>query len=314
MHLETPFDSYVMNPQPRANLIAESSPALQLINSTAAEPSRSTGLGYNLAPGYGGAIGVEMIDSADPLLNKHYKSLIDIYGVKLLLGSSINDVIENQLEDNLPIFDMLNVRYFLDRDGSNAGVIPSLRKIASLDLNVYESSKVWPRAFFTDRPVSYTTQVEFVRLLKAGDGIPFAAIAQPEVERHQELAPLIRDTTPAATRQIIPGTNYRLTTNTTSLKVVAPGPGVVVLTEAYINSDFQVRVNAEPAPYFLVNGAFKGVFLPKAGQYDISYRYWPSSFTLTLWISGFGLILLTICLILVARGSERQPQMASGTQ
>ena len=57
MHLATPFDAYVMNPQRRVNLMADSSAALQLVKSRTAEPSRSAGLDWAFFPGYGGAVG-----------------------------------------------------------------------------------------------------------------------------------------------------------------------------------------------------------------------------------------------------------------
>ena len=85
MHLATPFDAFVMNPQRRVNLVADSSPALKLIKSHAAEPARSAGLDSAFFPGYGGAVGVEQIDGPDPLLNKHYRALMDASGVKTAL-------------------------------------------------------------------------------------------------------------------------------------------------------------------------------------------------------------------------------------
>ena len=82
---------------------------------------------------------------------------------------------------------------------------------------------------------------------------------------------------------------------------------MVVLTEPYIADDFQVRINNEPASYFRVNGAFKGIFLPRAGNYSISYRYWPKSFTMSLWLAGAGLIALSLWLVLATRGTSSQP-------
>jgi hypothetical protein len=306
MHLKTPFDAYVMNPQQRTNLIAESSGALQLIASASKEPSRSVGLDYDLTPGYGGAIGIEEIDGLDPLLNRHYRSLLDAFGAKLPFGSSNAGVIDGQLENDLPLFDMLNVRYYLGHPGSRADVIPSLSKIAALDLNVYESSRVWPRAFFTDRYVTSTDVTSVVQLLKTGDGTPFAAIPNDELDKQPELKTLAHGSSAAMDTTIVPAADFSLTSNTTSFKVNAPSSGVVVLTEPYIADDFQLRINNRPASYFLVNGAFKGIFLPQAGSYSISYRYWPRSFTMSLWLAGAGLIALSLWLVLAARGTSSQ--------
>jgi len=296
MHLETRFDAYVMNPQPRVNLIADASPTLGLLRDARAEPSRSAGLDYHLAPGYGGAIDVEMIDSADPLLNKHYKELMHSYGAKLIFASSNSGFINDQLESDLPLFDMLNVRSYLGHAGTGADIIPSIKKIGSLDLNVYESSKVWPRAFFTDRLIPYGSETGFVKLLREGDGRPFVAVPQTELDQRTEVAGLSAKLPETTARQVVPASDYVLTNNKTSFKIAAPAEGVVVLTEPYVAGDFQLRVNGDPASYFRVNSAFRGVYLPKAGEYHFSFAYWPRHLTVSLWIAGFGIILLLLWL------------------
>ncbi|HYJ07006.1 MAG TPA: hypothetical protein VEX43_17890 [Chthoniobacterales bacterium] len=305
MHLITPFDHYVMNPQERTNLIADASPAVRLVRN-APEPFRSAGLQNNLAPGYGGAIGIEQPDSSAPLLNKHFKSLLDAYQTKLLSDGTRSGRIDDQLENDLPLFDMLNVRYLLGSTATTADVIPSLTKIASLDLNVYESSKVWPRAFFADRLAGYGSESDFVKLLKHGDGRPFAAIPQSEHDQPADVAGLLRDPSAAAARQIVPATGYALTNNTTSFKIAAPAAGVVVLTEPYEKGNFQLRVNGAPASYFRVNSAFRGVFVPAAGDYHFSFAYWPRHLTISLWIAAFGITLLLLWLGSIFKYSRRE--------
>jgi hypothetical protein len=303
MHVATPFDAYVMNPHQRADLSSSSSSALKLIRPDVTEPFRSAGLGYNLFPGYGGAIGVEQMDSAAPLLNKHYKHLIDASGIPLPFGSSHEGAIGQNLERDLPIFDMLNVRYFL---GAQLAAEPasSLKKIAALDLNVYESAKVWPRAFFTDGMVTFSSEEDFVQLLRKGDGRPFAAI--PPAELNRETGSATPDPSRFAHRKIVPATEYALTNNNTSFKIAAPGKGVVVLTEPYVEGEFQLRVNGEPASYFRVNSAFRGVLLPAAGDYHFSFSYWPQHLTLSLWISGFGILLLLLWMGSAFKQSDRE--------
>jgi hypothetical protein len=301
MHLQTPFDAYIMNPQQRTSLIADSSPTVKFVAGAAREPARAAGLDYNLAPGYGGAIGIEEIDAPDPLLNRHYKSLVDAFGATLLFGSSNVGVIDEKLDNDLPLFDMLNVRYYLGHPGSKADSIPSLRKVATLDLNVYESAQAWPRAFFVDRYTACADVKEVVQLLKAGPGLPFAAIQNDELANRPELQALGHDSAAQANKTVVPAVDYKLTTNTTSFRIKAPSSGVVVLTESYIANDFQVRVNNKPASYFLVDGAFKAIFLPEAGDYSVFYSYWPKGFTASLWMAGGGLILLCAGLVLVAR-------------
>jgi hypothetical protein len=195
----------------------------------------------------------------------------------------------NDVAEHLPLLDMLNVRYVLGYAGGVDEITSGLKKIGSFDLDVYESAKVWPRAFFTDRLTTYKAESAFIQLLKEGDGRPFAAASEIEAQGVAELRSLTREASPAPTRQIVPASDYGLTTNTTSFKVNAPGPGIVVLTEPYIEGEFRLRVNGLPANYFRINSAFRGVFMPAAGEYQFSYAYWPRHFTLSLWASGIGL-------------------------
>jgi len=213
-------------------------------------------------------------------------------GVMLLFCSARGGWIDHQLPNDLPLFDMLNVRYFLGELGTKTELIPSLKKIASLDLNVYESSKAWPRAFFTNRVTPYGGDSDFVRLLKEGDGTPFAAVPEEEMAKHAELGSLTDHTSPSTDRRLVQATDYILTNNNTSFKVTAPAAGVMVLTEPYVEGDFQLRVNGKPTDYFRVNSAFRGVFLPEAGAYTFSFSYWPRHLTISLWISAIGIVSL----------------------
>jgi uncharacterized membrane protein len=306
MHLSIPFDAYVMNPQRRVNLVADSSAALQLIKSRTAEPSRSVGLGWAFFPGYGGAVGVEQIDGPDPILNRHYRALMDLSEAKLLFGNWRIGVAEDQLNLEPLLFNMLNVRYYLGYVGPNVTFAPSLKKIASLDMDVYESEHVWPRAFFTDNLVPYKQEAQFIEIMRKGDGKPFAAVPLEEVAPRKELTDFAASSTPSVSRQIVAAHDYRLTSNTTSFKVTAPGPGVVVLTEAFVPGDFQVRLNGKPADYFRVNSAFKGLFVPRAGDYTVSYAYWPRYFTLSLLIAAVGVTTLLVWLTIMTKGSFRR--------
>jgi hypothetical protein len=190
--------------------------------------------------------------------------------------------------------------------GPSVTPVSSLKKIASLDLGVYESEHVWPRAFFTDGLVTYEREAEFIEFLQKGDGAPFAAIPLEEMDKQKELTAFVSNSAPSANRQVTPAHNYVLTNNTTSFKVTASGPGVVVLTEAFVSEDFQLRLNGTPANYFRVNSAFKGVFVPQAGEYTVSYSYWPRYFTFSLLVAGGGVTLLLCWLTIMAKGGLRR--------
>ena len=104
-----------------------------------------------------------------------------------------------------------------------------------------------------------------------------------------------------------PAHDYRLTNNTTTFTVDATAPGVAVLTEAYVPGDFRVTLNGAPADYFRVNHAFRGVRIPAAGKYVVSYSYWPRHFTLSLVMAAIGSLILIAWLI----ATFRRPRAAA---
>jgi hypothetical protein len=292
MYLETRFDSYVMNPHERVPLVAESSAAVNFMKSHGSDPFRAVGLRYNLPAGCGGPIGIEEIDSADPLLNRSYRQLIDSSGITLPFASSHPGLLDEKLESYLPLLDMLNVRYILSEKNSNPDLMPFLKKVQALDLDVYESGSSWPRAFFTNRVKSYGEETEFIGLLQESDGKPFAALPATELAKQADVRRFIDTTSISRPGEIVAGSNYILKTNTTSFVVKAPGPGIVVLTEPYVEEDLQLQINGRRGDYFRVNSAFRGVFVPAAGEYRFVFSYWPRHLTASLWISALGLALL----------------------
>jgi heme/copper-type cytochrome/quinol oxidase subunit 4 len=304
MHLKTPFDPYVMNPHHRESLIAKSSPALQLIENRSNEPSRAIGLDHNFLAGYGGAVGIEQIDGPDALVNKRYRALMNAAGLKCY-GAWRYIVNAEQLGNNLRLFGMLNVDYVLDSIAARMPLIPSLKAVASLDLNVFECEKVWPRAFFTDRLFSYQQEKEFIALLNSGDGRPFAAVQKDDVSSQPAISNVLSTLRPPVSGQVVRATDYVLTDNTTSFRIEAPGPGVVVLTEAYVPEDFQVIVNGKRQDYFRVNSAFRGILLERGGTYTVSFAYWPKYLTASLWIAATGLVLLIGWLLIISRSVHR---------
>jgi len=252
------------------------------------QPFRAVGFGANLFPGYNAALGIEGIYGADALNNPYYRALTSSFGIAREWDWRLV-VREETLEELKSAYDFLNVKYFLASHRDTPGKLYGLQFVGSFDLDVYQSDSVWPRAFFTDTLSLYALPSEFEHFIKTGDGKPFAAIQQSELERTPSLAALIRD---EKGHHVVPASDYQLTGNMTSFKVIAPSAGVVVLTEAYLDRDFHVTLNGESVPYFRVNHAFKGVRVEKPGVYTVTFSYWPQHFTLSLWASGAGLLLL----------------------
>jgi hypothetical protein len=287
MHLRTGFDRYVAHPQVRVNLQPQSL-IVEFMRSHATQPFRAAGFGENLFPGYHGVFGIEGVYGADALENPYYRALMSAFGVERVWDWRLI-VQEETLEELKSAYDFLNVKYFLASHQGKPRKLDGLQLVGRFDLDVYQSDTVWPRAFFTDTLFLYEVPSEFTNSIKTGDGQPFAAIQQSELERTPSLAVFIGD---QKGHHIVPASDYRLTNNTTSFKVIAPSAGVVVLTEAYLERDFHVILNGESVPYFRVNHAFKGVIVEKPGVYTVTFSYWPQYFTMALWVSGAGLLLL----------------------
>ena len=304
MHLKTPFDPYVMNPHHRESLIAKSSPALQLIENRSNQPSRSIGLDHNFLAGYGGAVGIEQIDGPDALVNKRYRTMMDVAGLKCY-GAWRYKVNAEELGNNPRLFRMLNVGYILDSVAARKPLFPNLKAVASLDLNVFECENVWPRAFFTDRLSIYQREKEFIDLLNSGDGLPFAAVQKDDLSSQPALSNVMSNLGRSVPGQVMPATDYVLTGNKTSFRIQAPAAGVVVLTEAYVPDDFQVTVNGKRQEYFRVNSAFKGILLEHGGAYTVTFAYWPKYLTVSLWIGATGLVLLVGWLLVIFRSGEQ---------
>src|SRR5205814_1525339 len=207
---------------------------------------------------------------------------------------------------------MLNLRYILGSATTPLARIPDIKNIASLDLNVYELEHVWPRAFFTNRLFRYEREEQLIEQLKGGNGAPFAAMAKDDLKDEPSINQFLNSATSPSSGHYVAATDYRLTSNKTSFNIKAPGPGVIVLTEAYVSHDFQLRVVDKPAHYFRVNSAFRGILIQRAGDYTVSFVYWPRFFTLLLVMAGIGIAVLGSWLVTLSRSSFARSVPTSG--
>lgn len=278
-YLESPFERYTFEPGPRSNLHAPS-PAAALLNAHKTEPGRVVGWSSTLYASYNTVLRWEGLYGVDAVRSRHYHDLADALGLQRVWNWDWPNR-EEESRDLVRKFDSYNVTHYVatHRDGPHP--IDGLVLLGQRDLDVYASPTAWPRAFFCDRVVGYGTTGDFAKLLLAGDGRPFAAVQAGD---HPPLPPA-----PAAGDRLIrPARDYRFTPSRTTFTVEAPGPGVAVLAETYYLDDFEVTVNGRPADYFRVNHTFKGVALPAAGTYEITFRYWPKHFTTALWLGLAG--------------------------
>ena len=277
-------EDYFTTPGVRADLQAPS-PAVESIKTAlAAEPFRVVGLQGNLLPGWNDVYNLEGISGPDALMNPWYRELAGAGGFERV--SDWRLVVRAETLPALkPVCDFLNVKYYLASQEDRERLGSILQPVGMADLDVWRSATPWPRAFFTDQVLAYDTLPQFVALIRADAGHPFAAVQTGD--RHAPAA-----STASAVRLVVPADDYRLTTNSTSFRVTAPKAGVIVLQEAWLPRSFRVTLNGQPADYFRVNHAFKGVAVPAAGTYRVTFTYRPEHWTLALILSGTGLTLL----------------------
>ena len=316
MFLTTKFDPYVMNPQARIDLFARS-PAVDYVKGHLAEPGRVSGFEGVLTPGFNAVLGLENINGPDALQNRylhqfagaaHFRSL---WGWRTLVTKSETEALE-------PFYDLLGVRYYLGTPGEAPEAVPGLKRVASGDLDIYESPTVWPRAFFTDSLEHYDTVEQFAGMVHRADRRPFAATQAGENVAMTAIrgadGAMFSGAEPAK-RRIAPAGEYALTSNSLSFQVDAPGQGLVVVGEAFEAGNFRVTLNGAPAQSFRVNQMFQGILIPAAGHYAVRMIYRPRMLTMALWISMSGLAALIGLALLWRRSSwvfSNTIQMSSG--
>jgi hypothetical protein len=250
------------------------------------EPFRAVGTADNLFPGFTAVYGIEGVNGPDAVMNPAYTELLLAAGLlhsgdwRMMLPAAGFAQIQ-------PMLDLLNVRFCATEPGADPPG-GTYTRAADLDLSVYASPTVWPRAFFTDTVIVLHDPGELIALAHQAGGRPFATIAAPDLTAHTTLARLPRE---FERRQVVPATDYRLTNNTTSFVIHAPCAGVIVLHESYLPGDFRVTVNGAPADDFRVNHAFKGIAIEAPGVYRVTFVYRPRHWTLALILAGLGLAL-----------------------
>jgi hypothetical protein len=298
------IDDFVVNPPPRIDL-SELSSAIDFIRKQSGV-FRTVGFGSVLFPGVNGIFGLESIYGPDALTNPYYHELLVAAGVRQ--EWSWRWIIERSNPGPRPLYNLLNVRYFLAMPPPARPDVNAVER-PRFDLDVSQNEGAWPRAFFVSALGRYDRLEQFLETLRQADSHPFAAAQAGDMS-----VPAMDQTVAEAPATAAPARDYRLTNNTTTFTIYAPAPGIAVLTEAYVPGDFRVTLNGAPADYFRVNHAFRGVRIPAAGKYVISYCYWPRHFTLSLIMAAVGALLLAGWLITSLRRPVATEKELTGSE
>lgn len=291
------FEDFTARPPDRVNFHAKSG-AMEFARAEhAKEPGRGFGFHGNFFPGWTSAYGLETVHGPDALVNPWLRELVTVSGVERIWDWRLYVEPANAASAQ-PFLDALNVRFYFDLLTKDPVLAKSLSLVKSADLDVYESRTAWPRAFFTDRIEVYDNPPDLVAKFRSAAGAPFAAVQRSD---RNSVTALERVRQSPRTNTATPATNYRLTENTTSFRVHANGPGAIVLTEVLWPGDFRAEVNGRKVPIIRMNHAFKAVLVDAAGDYTVTFRYWPRSFPRNLVLCAIGFVLLFASLVFALR-------------
>lgn len=307
-HVGMGFDGRVVQPAVRADFHAKS-PAIEALRADQKnEPVRTLGFQGNLFPGWNDVYRLEGLCGPDALMNPFFRELTEACGFTRIWDWRIHQTPED-LPARRTLYDFLNVRYYLayKSDPTRLGAMLTPLKMGDLDL--YRSETAWPRAFFTDRLATYASPKELIQLVATAGTQPFAAMQAVANSPRPDLPSNLADRTSSRAY------NYRLTTNTTAFDIDATGPGLAVLSEAWLPRDFLVTLDGKNVPYLRLNHAFKGVAIPSAGRHHLEFTYRPARFTLALSLSAFALVLGACSGLAIWRLEKRngQPALAPAT-
>jgi len=264
----------LMKPGPRVRLDPPLA-SLEKISHDATGPFRVVGLDGNFAGGdYPAVYGLEDIRSCAPLGNGEFMELVRNFpGVHFDTQWRLDVVDPDRAR---PLLNLLNVKYLL---GDPKKFDPAFRGLERNDFKVMENPEAWPRAFFEDRVVPFTSNQQFVDYLVQHGQQPFIGLASGEIAREPGLPAL----TSGGAGEITAATNYVLRPNSTAFDLVSPTAGVVCLTEGQA-WDFTALVNGQPRTVLTVNQAFKGVYLDQPGRYHIEMKYRPRYWAVAVWL------------------------------
>jgi hypothetical protein len=301
LHLKTgikSIDSVVTNPMKRANL-SEKSEAIEYVKNRMKEtglPTRVIGEGEVLFPGYNSRYGLEGIVTVEAVRNKYQENLLTLVDYPLANNWGWLRLIKSdQVVNRAVSLDLMGIGYMVARVGTP--MPQGMKLLHSSDLDVWQRESVWPRAFFVNRVVDVHKPSEILDAMADKLHTPFAAMESQFIPHG-----ILNNTTQF---QAVPARDYKLTNNSTHFTVDASGPGIIVLSETYYPGDFIAKVNAKEVDYVRVNEAFKGVWVNKAGKYEVSFTYRPEKLGLSMLMSIFGLILLLTIIVSICRSNRR---------
>jgi hypothetical protein len=293
LHLKTGLnrvDAVVTNPMKRADL-SEKSEAIEYVKNKIKEtgqPTRVIGEGSVLFPGYNSRYGLEGIVTVEAVRNKYQEKLLSLVDYPLANNWGwLRLINSDQIANRAASLDLMGIGYMVASVGTP--IPEGAILLHSSDLDVWQRESAWPRAFFVNQVIKVSKPSQILDALTDSLHKPFALVESQFIPKDF--------TNTTSQYSMSPAREYRLTNNSTNFSVEASGPGIIVLSEAYYPGDFIARINGKKINYIRVNEAFKGIWVNKAGHYDVNFIYRPEYLNISLLISAIGMSLLLLLLV-----------------
>ncbi|HXV98284.1 MAG TPA: YfhO family protein [Anaerolineae bacterium] len=245
------------------------------------------GLKETLIPNLGVYAGLASANNYDPLTVGRWQKLID-----LVEGASATQ--------QARLLALMNVGYFIGDSAQNIGSALYTDEAMAIQ-NVPEAL---PRAYFAPQVYHARDEAEAVTRLVSpdfdsrleviimGDEVAIKALRQAQDEARSKAEEKVGTVT-----VVEEGPNRVL------LRVEAPSPGFVVLTDTFYPG-WQATVDAQPAQIWPANLAFRAVAV-EAGTHEITFNYRPRSFIIGLCVSAITLALTVITLIFLIQRKRK---------
>jgi hypothetical protein len=159
--------------------------------------------------------------------------------------------------------------------------------VYSNEVAVYRNNHAFPRAFVLHQ-VEVAKDIPDALARLARPGFEPGKVAVIEEAFAQGLAPLAVPST--TLRPYTPAQVTERRSNSMTVKATLDRPGVLVVSDTYFPG-WKATVDGQPAPILPVDVALRGVYL-EAGAHEVAFVYAPWQFTVGVWISVAGLVVL----------------------
>lgn len=287
-------DGIVIQPRPRVALEQNSSAVDAIFRDAGTAAIRVAGVDQVLFPGSSALYELESIGGPDALQLPWYEELVITHGI-VRNWNWATMIPAASMPRAQPFLDLLGVGYLLGRSTDNVPDTVDVALDAPDLVRVLRRRGPWPRAFFTTAVSTYATTPEFIEQLRRAEG-PFASVQRSDDDAMRAASGLN-----GGRVVTVPADRLQITPNTTRFRVRTPGVGVVVLTETWMPSEFEATLNGDRVPYFRINHAFKGVKIPGAGEWELTFRFRPRRWRVSLAAAIAGAISLALLWLLHRR-------------